>query len=429
MSSPSPSSRPSFCSSCSACLGCGRSVLATQAVAQPDWTGAVLLLMFAYGGFEAPLIPAGEAKDPRRDTGFALLMALGVIAAVYTLVQLVVVGRPAPRGSRRRPSPRPSGCSWGPRGRPGQPRGAGLDLGLLHRQRPPVPAPALLDGGARRAAPASRARARPLPHAPRRDRRLRRGHHRDRRDGTFEATATLSAVVRLVTYGLTCARSRDAPAKTPHGAAGLPGARGDPRGCPRPRLLPLAPGHALARAGTAAPGHRGGGWCSGPGRADRPLRPARLRLAGLKCALPRAQNAFLMSIVTFRDVHDQIGKVLREQGCLGAVLVDLGPLAHIERSFGGAAYQSLRVADRPPRPGDARAVPPGRPPHPGRARGRPLPALPRRPTERRAQGRLRGRRPPEAGGPGGGVPDPADRAASPCPTSGSAPSSTWATAS
>ena len=49
-----------------------------------------------------------------------------------------------------------------------------------------------------------------------------------------------------------------------------------------------------------------------------------------------------MSIVTFRDVHDQIGKVLREQGCLGAVLVDLGPLAQIERSFGGATYQSLR---------------------------------------------------------------------------------------
>jgi hypothetical protein len=49
-----------------------------------------------------------------------------------------------------------------------------------------------------------------------------------------------------------------------------------------------------------------------------------------------------MSIVTFRDEHDQISRVLREQGCLGAVLVDLGPLAHIERSFGGATYQSLR---------------------------------------------------------------------------------------
>lgn len=67
-------------------------VLATQTVASPDWTQAVLLLIFAYGGFEAALIPASEARDPRRDTGFALLAGLGLIAALYALVQLVVVG-------------------------------------------------------------------------------------------------------------------------------------------------------------------------------------------------------------------------------------------------------------------------------------------------------------------------------------------------
>lgn len=76
-------------------LGLGQlrpEVLASQAVAHPRWTEAVLLLVFAYGGFEAPLIPAGEAKDPRRDTGFALLTALAIVAGIYTLVQLVVVG-------------------------------------------------------------------------------------------------------------------------------------------------------------------------------------------------------------------------------------------------------------------------------------------------------------------------------------------------
>ena len=67
-------------------------VMATQAVATPDWTQAVLLLVFAYGGFEAALIPAGEAKDPRRDSAFALLTALAVVATVYALVQLTVVG-------------------------------------------------------------------------------------------------------------------------------------------------------------------------------------------------------------------------------------------------------------------------------------------------------------------------------------------------
>ncbi|HEY6553703.1 MAG TPA: EAL domain-containing protein [Vicinamibacteria bacterium] len=50
-----------------------------------------------------------------------------------------------------------------------------------------------------------------------------------------------------------------------------------------------------------------------------------------------------MKIPTFREVHEQVAKILREQGGLAAVLVDLGPLAHIERSFGGAAFQSLRA--------------------------------------------------------------------------------------
>jgi APA family basic amino acid/polyamine antiporter len=67
-------------------------VLATQTVAAPDWTQAVLLLVFAYGGFEAALIPAGEVREPRRDAAFSLLVALAVVAAVYMSVQLAVVG-------------------------------------------------------------------------------------------------------------------------------------------------------------------------------------------------------------------------------------------------------------------------------------------------------------------------------------------------
>src|SRR5262245_18596263 len=54
-----------------------------------------------------------------------------------------------------------------------------------------------------------------------------------------------------------------------------------------------------------------------------------------------------MALATFRDLFDQIGKLLREHGCLGAVLVDLAPLAHIERSFGGATYSSLRSQIEP----------------------------------------------------------------------------------
>jgi EAL domain-containing protein (putative c-di-GMP-specific phosphodiesterase class I) len=49
-----------------------------------------------------------------------------------------------------------------------------------------------------------------------------------------------------------------------------------------------------------------------------------------------------MSIPTFRDIQGEIGALLREQGYLAAILVDLGPLARIERSFGGATFRSLR---------------------------------------------------------------------------------------
>ncbi len=49
-----------------------------------------------------------------------------------------------------------------------------------------------------------------------------------------------------------------------------------------------------------------------------------------------------MSIPTFREIEEEISTQLREQGYLAAVLVNLGPLARIERSFGGATFRSLR---------------------------------------------------------------------------------------
>ena len=57
-----------------------------------SWLDAMLLMVFAYGGFEGALLPMGEAKDPRRDAPFALVAALVTCAVIYTLVQLVVMG-------------------------------------------------------------------------------------------------------------------------------------------------------------------------------------------------------------------------------------------------------------------------------------------------------------------------------------------------
>ena len=56
-----------------------------------SWARAIVLLIFAYGGFEAALISAGEAKNPRRDMPFALIAALITCAVIYSLIQWVVV--------------------------------------------------------------------------------------------------------------------------------------------------------------------------------------------------------------------------------------------------------------------------------------------------------------------------------------------------
>jgi basic amino acid/polyamine antiporter, APA family len=51
-----------------------------------------LLLVFAFGGFESAMIPAGEMRDPRRHLPFALLTGLTVVVLVYVTVQVVCIG-------------------------------------------------------------------------------------------------------------------------------------------------------------------------------------------------------------------------------------------------------------------------------------------------------------------------------------------------
>ena len=66
-----------------------------------SWLDAMILMVFAYGGFEGALLPMGEARDPRRDAPFALIAALATCAVVYTLVQVVVMGALANSASDR----------------------------------------------------------------------------------------------------------------------------------------------------------------------------------------------------------------------------------------------------------------------------------------------------------------------------------------
>jgi basic amino acid/polyamine antiporter, APA family len=56
-----------------------------------DWFDAVILMIYAYGGFEAALVIAGEARNPRKDAPAALLIALSTATLLYILIQYVVI--------------------------------------------------------------------------------------------------------------------------------------------------------------------------------------------------------------------------------------------------------------------------------------------------------------------------------------------------
>ena len=56
-----------------------------------DWFDASLVLIFAYGGFESALVPMSEARDPRRDVPFAMVISFLSVTLIYILVQIVVI--------------------------------------------------------------------------------------------------------------------------------------------------------------------------------------------------------------------------------------------------------------------------------------------------------------------------------------------------
>jgi amino acid transporter len=53
---------------------------------------AILILIYAFVGFEAAVIPAGETREPRRNVPFALLSALVFCAFLFIVIQIVAIG-------------------------------------------------------------------------------------------------------------------------------------------------------------------------------------------------------------------------------------------------------------------------------------------------------------------------------------------------
>ena len=58
----------------------------------PDFANTALLLIFAFGGFEAGLVISGEVENPRKNLPFALITAALIITAFYVLIQVVSIG-------------------------------------------------------------------------------------------------------------------------------------------------------------------------------------------------------------------------------------------------------------------------------------------------------------------------------------------------
>lgn len=180
-------------------------IIATQRVATPQWTDALLQMVFAYAGFEVALVAAGEVRRPREDAAFTLVTALGIIATVYFLTQLVVVGVLSDAATSKAPIADALREMLGP---------VGAIIGSLAAA---MSAYGWLTGNALLIPrmPFSMAQRGELPASFARVHEVFRTPHISiiacsiislalGLAGTFAATATLSAIGRLIVYALTC---------------------------------------------------------------------------------------------------------------------------------------------------------------------------------------------------------------------------------
>ncbi|MEK6302716.1 MAG: amino acid permease [Acidobacteriota bacterium] len=192
------------------------------------FSSSCLLLIYAFSGFEMAIIPAGEARDPRRNLPFALLTAVGVVAVLYMLIQVVCIGTLADVAASKRPLADAATGFLGPAG--GAIISAGALVSILGNLN------VILLAGSR--LPFAMAERTELPKF------IGSVHRRFRTphvsivitgavvlaltlSGSFVYAATISAIARLLTYAATCAalpvlrrRERELPALF-HAPAGV----------------------------------------------------------------------------------------------------------------------------------------------------------------------------------------------------------------
>lgn len=193
-----------------------------------EFSSSCLLLIYAFSGFEMAIIPAGEARDPRRNLPFALLTAVGVVAVLYMLIQIVCIGTLSDLAASKRPLADAASGFLGAAG--GAIISAGALVSILGNLN------VILLAGSR--LPFAMAERSELPKF------IGSVHRRFRTphisivitaavmlaltlSGTFVYAATISAIARLLTYAASCAalpvlrrRERELPALF-HAPAGV----------------------------------------------------------------------------------------------------------------------------------------------------------------------------------------------------------------
>jgi amino acid transporter len=193
------------------------------------FSSSVLMLIYAFTGFEMAVIPAGEIKDPQRNLPLAILTAISVVSLLYISIQVVCIGTLPGLATSQRPLADASNLFLGKAG--GAIISAGVIVSIIGNLN------VLILAGSRLSF--AMAEGGELPRI------LAATHKRFRTPhvailittavmlaltlwSTFSKQVNLSVIARLISYSVTCAallvfrRNNDARAamfKTPAGVA------------------------------------------------------------------------------------------------------------------------------------------------------------------------------------------------------------------
>lgn len=185
------------------------------------FANSVLLLVYAFSGFEIAVVPAAEIRDPQRNLPFALITAMAIIAAVYIVIQIVCIGTLPELADSSRPLVDASSRFMGRVGASVVTAGVlisvagNLSVVLLAGSRLPF---AMASRGE---LPQWLAATHPRFHTPHRSILLTSGVVLALSiSGSFIYALTISTLARLTVYAVTCAalpilrnRERDLPAR------------------------------------------------------------------------------------------------------------------------------------------------------------------------------------------------------------------------